>query len=319
MNEYGFWNFISDHLHMQRPVMLVTVVDYEKGSPGKTGFKLAVSGDETRGTIGGGIMEFNIINLSKEFISINIPTRLVKKLVHSLKTTVGEPSGLICAGSETICMISLLPGDAEIVDTLLSALKWHAPAHLSLSPAGLSFHMGKQNTHHYSNFTNENEWIYRENTGAEYSVYIIGGGHVGLAVARVMQSLDFNVTLIDDREDAPAMIDPSLSIHKIFSPYDGIGQHIEDDVKSFVVIVTSAMQSDKAALQQVLQMKCGYLGLMGTPAKISRIFSSLSEEEQQLAKRIHAPIGIDIQSKTSEEIAVSIAAELIKVKNEMAH
>ncbi len=319
MNEYGFWNFISDQLHLQRPVMLVTVVDYEKGSPGKTGFKLAVTSDETRGTIGGGIMEFNIINLSKEFISVNIPTRLVKKLVHSLKTTTGEPSGLICAGSQTICMVSLLPREAETVDTLLSSLKWHAPAHFSLSPGGLSFHMGKQTMHHSGNFSSENEWFYRENIGAEYSVYVIGGGHVGLAVGRILQSLDFNSTLIDDREDAPAMIDTSLTIPKIVSPYDAVGQHIDDDVKNFLVIVTSAMQSDKAALQQVLRKKFGYLGLMGTSAKISRILNSLTEEEQQLAKRIHAPIGIDIQSETSEEIAVSIAAELIKVKNEMAH
>ncbi|MBI2428399.1 MAG: XdhC family protein [Ignavibacteriales bacterium] len=315
MKELGFWQFVSDQLQMQHPVMLVAVVDYEKGSPGKTGFKMAVTAGETHGTIGGGVMEFNLIQQSREFLSAQKGLRHIKKLVHNPNTTVGEPSGLICAGSQTITVISLTLHDIETVINILSALKWYAPSNLALSNNGLAFHMGKQPVHNQFSWVKEQEWMYRENIGSEFTVYIIGGGHVGLATARVLQTLDVNVVLIDDRVDAPAMKDPSLFVRKIVASYETIGQHVEEGDASFIVTVTSALQSDRMALQSILGKKFGYIGLMGTQAKISRILNSFSPSEKKSFDGIHAPIGIDIGSKTVEEIAVSIAADVIKEKN----
>lgn len=314
MKELGFWQFVSDRLQ-QHPVMLVAVVDYEKGSPGKTGFKMAVTADEMHGTIGGGVMEFNLIKLSRDFLSAMKPVRIIKKLVHNPNTTIGEPSGLICAGSQTVALISLSPENVEISINILSALKWYAPSHFSLSQHGLAFHMGKRNEHHQLTLQKDAEWLYQENIGAKHTVYVIGGGHVGLATARVLQTLDFNVVLIDDRKDSPAMSDDSLFVRKVVSPYDAIGELIEEGENSFAAIVTSAMQTDTLALQSLVHKRLGYIGLMGTEAKISRILNALSVEQKNMLKHIHAPIGVDINSKTVEEIAVSIAAELIKEKN----
>lgn len=315
MKELGFWQFVSDHLQQQHPVMLVVVVDYEKGSPGKTGFKIAVTNDATYGTIGGGVMEFNLILLSREFLASATPVRIIKKLVHNPHTSIGEPSGLICAGSQTICMLSLGCEDVDSAINTLSALKWYAPSHLVLSLTGLQFRMGKQPTHSQFHWTEEQNWQYRENVGSEYTVYIIGGGHVGLATARVMQTLDLNVVLIDDRDDAPAIKDDSLLVRKIIASYETVARYIEEGEKSLIVTVTSAIQSDRMVLQSILGKKFGYIGLMGTQAKISKILNSFSPTEKNYLDGIHAPIGIDIKSKTAEEIAVSIAAEVIREKN----
>ncbi|MEW5798730.1 MAG: XdhC family protein [Bacteroidota bacterium] len=315
MKETGLWQFISDHLQRQIPVILLAVLDYEKGSPGKTGFKMAVTKDSTFGTIGGGVMEFNLITLSREFLASAMPVRIIKKLVHSPHTSIGEPSGLICAGSQTLGILSLGYEDVEAAINILSALKWYAPSHLVLSHTGLQFHMGKEPAHSEFHWIEGQQWQYRENVGSEYTVYIIGGGHVGLATARVMQTLDVNVVLIDDRDDAPAIKDQSLLVRKIVASYETTAQHVEEGEKSFIVTVTSAIQSDRMALQSILGKKFGYIGLMGTQAKISKILNSFSPSEKKLFNGIHAPIGIDIKSKTVEEIAVSIAAEVIREKN----
>jgi xanthine dehydrogenase accessory factor len=315
MKEFHLWNFVLSELRRNEPVFLITVVDYEKGSPGKTGFKLAVSARATHGTVGGGIMEFNLIRQSREFIAEKKEIRIVRKLVHVPKPAHGEPSGLICAGSETICMMSLFDTDVTTADKVVSALDQYFPAHLLYSREGLSFHEKKNPRHAEFVFKDEDDWSYKENVGEEYTVYVIGGGHVGLAVTKLMQTLNVNLILIDDRNDSPAMKDTGISAKKIVCPYDAIGSHLREDEKSFVVIVTSAMPSDRTVLREIGNRKFGYIGLMGTQAKISQIFKAFADEGKPLPGNIHAPIGIEIESETPEEIAVSIAAEVIKTKN----
>ncbi len=85
----------------------------------------------------------------------------------------------------------------------------------------------------------------------------------------------------------------------------------------YAVIVTRNFESDKQALMQLLKKDLKYLGLMGTKAKIKKIFSEAVKEggDKNLIRRVKAPVGIEINSKTPEEIAVSIAAEIIKTRN----
>lgn len=315
MKDEGVWKFILEQLRGCRPVMLVTVMDYEKGSPGKTGFKMAVTETEMTGTIGGSIMEFNLLVTSRTSLGNNETVRMMKKLIHNPNTLLGEPSGLICAGSQTVSLISLDHSDIETVNSILSALEWGAPAHIILSNSGLSFRMERNPDHFTFNMQESGGWTYSENIGSEYTAFVIGGGHVGSAVARVLQTLDFNVVLIDDRENAPAMRDPALRIRKIVSAFDAVGPLIGESDKHFVAIVTAAIQTDKMALECIVRKQLGYVGVMGTKAKLSRILNSFSKNERLLLESIHAPIGIDIRSRTVEEIAISVAAEMIKVKN----
>ncbi|MFA5833281.1 MAG: XdhC family protein [Bacteroidota bacterium] len=316
MKERIFWKFIFDRLSRGESVMLLIVVEYEKGSPGKTGFKMAVTPSEMAGTIGGGLMEFKLLSSTREFLASGKPVRIVKKMVHNPNTTIGEPSGLICAGSETICILSLSLDDATTIENIINGIHSYTPSHFELTNNGISFHKRKLENHNHFQSTSKDEWFYRENVGAEYTVYIAGGGHVGLATARMLQMLDFNLVLFDDREDAPAMKEDSLIVRKIISPYEEIGTHIEENITSFVAIVTAALQSDRLALQSILGKKLGYIGLMGTEAKIARIMNSFSSDEKKTLEKIYAPIGIEIESRSVEEIAVSIAAQMIKVKNE---
>jgi len=89
------------------------------------------------------------------------------------------------------------------------------------------------------------------------------------------------------------------------------------DRDCFVVIVTRSHKYDQPVLAQVIKENCAYIGMIGSRAKIASVFSSLEESgvDRTLLERVHAPIGLDIKGEGPYEIAVSILAELIAVKN----
>ena len=321
MEKKSIWKFILEQLTEENPVALVVVVEHEKGSPGKSGFKLAVTADKKiAGTMGGGIMEYQMIEQYSKRLKNNETIRDIRYLVHSPNAKHGEPSGLSCAGSQTNCIISLNKNDRLIIEKIYFAEKENIQARFILTENGISYSEGKKSEHKIFHSSSPAEWKYEENIGPEYTLFIIGGGHVGNALSRVMSTLDFYVVLYDDRSDLVMMKDNNFADKKIIAPFEKLGEYLSNPQKTFAAIVTSNFVSDAAALQQVLPHKLPYVGLMGVEAKIVRIKNSLNEEEQKLLsqQKIFAPIGMEIGSATAEEIAVSIAAQLIQVKNSLS-
>jgi xanthine dehydrogenase accessory factor len=145
---------------------------------------------------------------------------------------------------------------------------------------------------------------------------IFGGGHVGAALARVAGTLAFEVTVLDDRpgflERTPAL--PSVA-HRTTGP-DFSGDLPTVEPGTYVAIVTRCHRTDLAALRRVVQSPAAYLGLIGSRRKIRLILDQLRSEGVPNAalERIHAPIGLSIGACTPEEIAVSIAGEMIQVR-----
>jgi xanthine dehydrogenase accessory factor len=320
MNDINLWKFIDGELQQQHPVVLIVVVDYEKGSPGKTGFKLAFNAQKKCvGTIGGGMMEHLLIEQYAQSLADGKTIRDLRVLVHSPQTNRGEPSGLSCAGSQTIFAVSLNEGDSKSVYALYRAWIEHLPARLALANSGLTYAEGKNSEHIRFQQTTAS-WQYEENTGLEYSVYIVGGGHVGFALSRVLATLDFNVVVYDDRADLPMLKENTFAHAIITAPYTELAEHIPEPQKTFAAIVTSHFNHDTEVLKQLLPLCLPYLGLMGVEAKIGRIKNLLSENELNAlnSQRFYAPIGIAIGSDSPEEIAVSIAAEMIRVKAELS-
>lgn len=317
-SEWTLWNHVLAVLTKGEAVAFIAVVAHEKGSPGKTGFKMAFTADKKSvGTIGGGIMEFSL----KEQYALQLRECKrfcdVRTLVHALQTKRGEPSGLTCAGSETICAVSLYERDIPTVRSILEALTEHLPGMIGLTANGLTFSEGKQPVHSTFEQLSAFGWTYTENIGPEYSLYIIGGGHVGAALSRIAASLDLYVVVYDEREGSDVLAEHVAAHKKITDSYAHLGSHIMEPQKTFAAIVTSDYTTDVVALDQLLPLRLAYVGIMGVEAKIARIKNSLAPDDQLEYERqhIHAPIGISIGSSTSDEIAVSIAAELISVRS----
>ncbi len=317
-NEWTLWSFVLETLRRGEAVAFLAVVDHEKGSPGKTGFKMAfTAGKKSVGTIGGGIMEFSMkeqyalqLRQCKRFCD-------VRTLVHTQQTKRGEPSGLTCAGSETVCAVSLYERDIPAVASILEALTEHLPGVMGLTANGLAYTEGKLPMHSTFEQLSAFGWTYTENIGPEYTLYIVGGGHVGAALSRIAAGLDFYVVVYDERPDAGIAAGPVSAHKRIADSYARLGTHIAEPATSFAAIVTSDYTTDAVALAQLLPLRLAYIGIMGVEAKIARIKASLSDDDQREYDRqtIHAPIGVRIESGTADEIAVSIAAELISVRN----
>jgi xanthine dehydrogenase accessory factor len=148
-------------------------------------------------------------------------------------------------------------------------------------------------------------------------VLIAGGGHVGTALSTIISTLDFNVVLYDERTELEMFKQHQFADKKVSAPFSELSTFITSPQKLFVAIVTSNYKTDTIVLQQVLPLNPLYIGIMGVEAKLARIKNSLNEKELQMfeERKIHAPIGINIGSGSAEEIAISIAAEIIQIKN----
>jgi xanthine dehydrogenase accessory factor len=149
------------------------------------------------------------------------------------------------------------------------------------------------------------------------ALYIVGAGHVGWHLARFAADAGFRIHVIDDREKfANAERFPSAEKIEV----DDIGAWLERaDLapSAYVVVVTRGHTHDFEALRALAARDLRYIGLIGSRAKVARIFDALQAEGMPIEglARVHAPIGLDIGAVTPAEIAVSILAELIAVRH----
>jgi len=148
-------------------------------------------------------------------------------------------------------------------------------------------------------------------------VYIFGAGHVGHSLARMAHEAGFHVHVVDDREKF-ANIDrfaPEVDVHVCDIP-EWLAAHTLP-LTAYAVIVTRGHRHDLDALRVLAPRQIRYIGLIGSRAKVKRVYDALLAEgltPDQL-RDVHAPIGLDIGAVTPQEIAVSILAELIAVKH----
>jgi len=319
MNKIQFWEFVHENLQSDEPMMLLLVVESGGSSPGKPGFKMAVTADgRIYGTIGGGIMEKELANKAVKILDRGTGRPQLLKLQHH-EGGIGKRSGMICSGWQRVAMLPLAGGDSDAVDSLVFALRRNRPGRLIFSPRGMEFQpLKKQATAVAFASKSAEDWLYREEAGRRPTLAIIGGGHVGLALSRVMADLDFHVVVLDDRARVATMDANTYAQEKQVVGYNRIGRHISEGNQSYVVIMTFGHQADERVLKQLSGKKLRYLGLLGSPAKIRQIFASLKKKGVSASslKKVHAPVGLPIQSHTPEEIAISIAAEIIQIKNQ---
>jgi xanthine dehydrogenase accessory factor len=125
------------------------------------------------------------------------------------------------------------------------------------------------------------------------------------------------VKIFDNRENINTLKENTFAHEKQIVDYKEVGVLVPDGFNVYVVIVTFSHKSDQMVLWQMLGKKIKYLGMMGSEMKVKTIFEKLREESvpQEQLDRVFAPIGLAINSASPEEVAVSIAAQIISVKN----
>ena len=159
--------------------------------------------------------------------------------------------------------------------------------------------------------------VFIEPVEAAPEVYIFGAGHVGHALARMAHDVGFRVHVVDDREKFASVDRFPAGVDVVVDDIPAWLTRTELPSTAYAVIVTRGHRHDLDALRSLSSRALRYLGLIGSRAKVKRIYDALIEEgiSPDTLTSVHAPIGIDIGAITPQEIAVSILAELIAVKH----
>jgi len=328
-NDIEKWEFAAARLERGESVMLIAVAESSGSSPGRPGYKMFVAPYELCGSIGGGVMEVELVEAAKSKID-NGEWKIIKGNQNSLvvsqvhRKDSPNSSGMICSGEQTVIFFELNSEDLETVRQIITAHKNCESNILSISDS--RFRISEEKTSKSGNQSggfrfeqkSENEFLYEEKLGYKNTLFIVGGGHCALALSELMSRMDFHISLFDDRPDLNTLEKNKFADEQqIIESYDQIDEYISYGENVYVVVMTLGYKFDEIVVRKLFDKNFKYFGVLGSKAKMAVLLRNLVEDgfDRDRIKRIHTPIGIEINSRTPEEIAVSIAAEIISVKN----
>jgi xanthine dehydrogenase accessory factor len=333
--------------------VLATIIKQGGPSPRGIGAKcLIVEDGLSAGTIGGGRLEAQTLQEAKKVFHTRLPLRLK----FLLKGTDVAGSDMLCGGEVEIFVEPVLPehaiyasmfqevikihnrGGAGLLVTAINQETWKAGEVPKIFLGSDGQRIGslpgseKLETALLENMdqildARQPRILVLEDNGDKVEVfvepvisdpvlYVFGGGHISKEIVPLADRVDFQVVVIDDRQEfADAMLFPDArEIYQL--PFEGVMEKLPVDESSYLVIVTRGHMHDKTVLTQCLKTDARYIGMIGSRRKRNILYEKLIEEgfTQEDLSRVHAPVGIDIGAETPAEIAVSIVAELIKVR-----
>ena len=163
----------------------------------------------------------------------------------------------------------------------------------------------------------ENSWVFAQPLYPAPRLLIFGGGHVGHAVAKMGEMLEFEVMVVDNREafSSRERFPDVSSLH--IENYTRLPDSLQPAPDTFVVIVTQGHRHDAEVLRHYIRSEAAYLGMIGSRRKIRTVRAESLEKGWASAsqwEKVHAPIGLDIGAESVAEIGVSIAAELVQAR-----
>jgi xanthine dehydrogenase accessory factor len=148
------------------------------------------------------------------------------------------------------------------------------------------------------------------------ALYLFGAGHISYALAKIGKLLGFRILVIDDRKDMAVRERFPDADLILVEDFENAFSRININEQSYIVIVTRSHHDDERVLGRAVLTPARYIGMIGSQAKVKALFHNLMAKgvERQLLDKVHSPIGLEIHAETPEEIAISIMAEIIKVR-----
>ena len=314
---------LLEHIQSGQRVVLTTVVKTSGSTPQKPGSS-AFFGEKglISGTIGGGQLEGDVEQIArKALISGN------SGLYYFNLNSEPESPGAICGG-ETEVLVDANPEKhrptLEAMEQSLSMGKEGNICTIFSNQAGEDFSIKQKWISGPESDLKSDEaktCLFIEPIRPFPHLVIAGAGHVSKALAHIASLLDFEITIIDDRREYASMDHIPDADHFIVKDIGLAISELEPGPDTYFVIVTRGHTSDAEALKACIGSGAAYIGMIGSKHKVAImkkqfIESGLATEEQWA--RIHTPIGIPIASHTVQEIAISIAAQLVseRAKNQ---
>jgi xanthine dehydrogenase accessory factor len=337
---------LIDALDAGRPCVVCSVVETRGSTPQKAGATMLVFADGSQaGTLGGGCVEAEVKRKALATLVGDVPGQPALFDFH-LDDNYGWDDGLICGGRMSILADPLARGDRadyfrqfrDLVQAGRGCTE-AVPANDKLGvPIGSRYLFGATGelvasigpsppsslVQNLQPLSKRPRPYHKEGVAylpilARITLLIVGGGHVGLAVAQLGASVDFDIWVLDDRETFASPTRFPMASRRMVGD---IGQALARLVPEltpdiYALVITRGHAHDEEALYHLATTPCGYVGLIGSKRKIKLIYEDLLAKgiPTDSLKRVHAPLGFHIGSQTVPEIAISIVAELIAVRN----
>ncbi|MDX1947452.1 MAG: XdhC family protein [Pirellulaceae bacterium] len=335
---------LSDSLRQGRQLAWCRLVETRGSTPQKAGAAMLVFGDGSQaGTLGGGCVEAEVKRRALALLAENRA-----EICHfQLDSDYGWDDGLVCGGRMQVLVEPIVGGPAasyfsrlvEIAGTrqgLTEAVVFEGGASGLAAPASYLFDGREQLVAQLRGAASPPALV-REQLrplnsrprayaahGIAYlpilprcRLLIVGGGHVGKAVADLAADLEFDIWIADDRAEFTTAERFPRAERRLSGPVERVLPDLEITPDTYCLIVTRGHNHDQEALFHLAERGARYVGLIGSRRKIKLIFENLLAEgiSRAALERVHAPLGIDIGSQTVPEIAVSICAELVAHRN----
>lgn len=313
--------------------VLATVVKRAGSAPRDVGAKMLVVDDgRIFGTVGGGQLESSAHDKAKEIMGKGATF----VLNVNMDATKVEGEDMLCGGNVDILLEPVTERHRDVYEAVRKCREDKGPAVIFtrfgpgvfakslISGDGtvIGDPVDREATERCMRSLRRREPELHGNTFAEpvgviVPLYIFGAGHVSQHLSKIAKIAGFSITVIDDRK-AFANVERFPEADSIINA--GIGDAFNSlslTGNEYVVILTRSQESDALALEGVLKRNAKYVGMMGSARKVGIIMDRLHEKgfHRKVTAGVHAPVGIDIDAEAPQEVAVSIVAELIKVKN----
>ena len=326
-----------------RAVAYTALVETRGSTPQKAGATMLVFADGSQvGTLGGGCVEAEVKRRALRLLDDGGP----EILAFQLDNDYGWDDGLICGGRMKMLVDPLRPADdisyyQELQTAISGGQGCTEVIVVESDKAG-----GQATDRHLFDHNGQTICSRSVDTvsdtlvanlkpvktrprpyvadGASYLTHlqrcrliIVGGGHVGQRVAELADDVDFDVWVVDDREQYCSQDRFPFAGRLIVGPIDTSLSGLDIDENTLCIIVTRGHNHDEEALYHLADTSARYVGMIGSRRKIKLIFEDLLREgiSREALSRVYAPMGFDIGSQTVTEIAVSILAELIASRN----
>jgi len=311
---------------VKSPVVLATVTHIKGSVPREVGAKMFVCSDGCiGGTIGGGAGEAKVITQAlkvletgeKQFIEIDLSGTQTRE-------TQGVCGGRMqvwlerWAGKDAIVLVHqildiLNSGQAGALVTPFDAARF---PYIRLSHADRTLTQCSETTIEMLYATSLYPTALVEPLLPLPTLLIIGAGHIAVPLAKIAKQAGFRVVVQDDRPEFASKERFPEAALLLALPITSALDTLPQAHQLYIALVTRGIQHDLEALRILLQQPAQYIGMIGSEKRVRTVYQKLEQEGilPNILQSIHAPIGLDIGALTPEEIAISICAELIKVR-----
>ncbi len=314
----------------ETPAVICSQIDWRGSVPRRDYPVMLVRADNRCvGTVGGGEMEHQVINSARQVLESGIP------MARAVDLSGSEAQGdkAVCGGRTTV-LIEPLTEEIIRIYREIDQLETDAVQIITIKTAPtpiVARRLVVANSH--DELSGEQERIATEvlaqrksrlkitgNTTTCYHflspvphLHIFGAGHVAKAVAEMAAFIDLPHSVYDDRRDQASRERFPRAGKIITDPVDRLPQKVNFSSGDLILIATRGHRHDFELMQWLITQSGSYLGLMCSEHKKKALFKALREHGigDDLLATVHAPVGIDINSETVPEIAVSIIAEII--------